>query len=49
MLTNIQIPNQCIKTLGFAIHRVFAHYGDLIWMSQWQFFLYFLDTRELIS
>jgi hypothetical protein len=25
---------------------VFAHYIDLIWMSQLQFFLYILDTRK---
>jgi hypothetical protein len=24
-----------------------AHYGDLIWMSQWQFFMYFLNKRKL--
>jgi hypothetical protein len=26
--------------------RVFTHYGDLIWMSQWQFFLYSLGTKN---
>jgi hypothetical protein len=24
---------------------VFAHYGDHIWISKWQIFLYILDTR----
>jgi hypothetical protein len=25
---------------------VFAHYNNIIWTSQWQFFLYSLDTRK---
>ncbi len=43
-------------TLGHVIHLhltpcgvyrgVFAHYGDLIWTSQWQFFMYSLGTRK---
>ncbi len=24
---------------------MFAHYGDLIWTSQWQLFFYFLNTK----
>ncbi len=41
-LSRSSSPLCCIaKTIN-----VFAHYNDLIWTSQWQFFLYSLDTRE---
>jgi hypothetical protein len=31
--------------LGFDSQSLFAQYNDLIWTSQWQFFLYSLDIK----
>jgi hypothetical protein len=28
------------------MNKLFARYNDLIWTSQWQFFMYSLDTRK---
>jgi hypothetical protein len=32
--------------VGIVVCWVFTHYGDFIWTSQWQFFLYSLGTRK---
>jgi len=31
----------------FKCYRVFAHYDDLIWTSQWQFFCIFLRYKKI--